>query len=90
MRQPLVGGQSLTATLPYAVRTFLQCLVSQIAPAVVWQASHPDYRAWAQAARAARYGYAQKLPDIPAGSTVLGLNYDTGERYLSVDGYLPA
>jgi cysteine synthase A len=33
---------------------------------------------------------AQKLPEIPAGSTVLGFNYDTGERYLSVDGYLPA
>ena len=33
---------------------------------------------------------AQKLPEIPAGSTILGFNYDTGERYLSVDGYLPA
>jgi cysteine synthase A len=33
---------------------------------------------------------AQKLPDIAAGSTVLGFNYDTGERYLSVEGYLPA
>lgn len=33
---------------------------------------------------------AQKLPEIPARSTVLGFNYDTGERYLSVDGYLPA
>jgi cysteine synthase len=33
---------------------------------------------------------AQKLPDIPAGATVLGFNYDTGERYLSVEGYLPA
>jgi len=32
---------------------------------------------------------AQKLPEIPAGSTVLGFNYDTGERYLSVEGYLP-
>jgi len=33
---------------------------------------------------------AQKLPEIPAGATVLGFNYDTGERYLSVDGFLPA
>ncbi len=33
---------------------------------------------------------AQKLPEVPAGSTVLGFNYDTGERYLSVEGYLPA
>ncbi len=32
---------------------------------------------------------AQKLPEIPEGATVLGFNYDTGERYLSVDGYLP-
>ncbi|MCA9948209.1 MAG: cysteine synthase A [Anaerolineales bacterium] len=28
----------------------------------------------------------QKLPEIPAGSRVLTFNYDTGERYLSVDG----
>ena len=32
---------------------------------------------------------AQKLPELPAGATVLGFNYDTGERYLSVEGYLP-
>ena len=32
---------------------------------------------------------AQKLPELPAGSRVLGFNYDTGERYLSVEGYLP-
>jgi cysteine synthase A len=33
---------------------------------------------------------AQKLPEIPAGATVLGFNYDTGERYLSIEGFLPA
>ena len=32
---------------------------------------------------------AQKLPELPAGSTILGFNYDTGERYLSVEGFLP-
>ena len=32
---------------------------------------------------------AKKLSDMPAGSTVLGFNYDTGERYLSVEGFLP-
>ena len=32
---------------------------------------------------------AKKLPEIPAGSTVLGFNYDTGERYISVEGFLP-
>ena len=31
----------------------------------------------------------QKLADIPNGAKVLGFNYDTGERYLSVEGYLP-
>ena len=31
----------------------------------------------------------QKLKDVPAGATVLGFNYDTGERYLSVEGFLP-
>ena len=33
---------------------------------------------------------AQKLPELPAGAKVLGFNYDTGERYLSVDGFLPS
>ena len=32
---------------------------------------------------------AQKLPELPAGARVLGFNYDTGERYLSIDGFLP-
>jgi cysteine synthase len=32
---------------------------------------------------------AQKLPDLPPGATVLGFNYDTGERYLSIEGFLP-
>ena len=32
---------------------------------------------------------AQKLPELPAGSRVLGFSYDTGERYLSVEGFLP-
>ncbi len=33
---------------------------------------------------------AKKLPELPAGATVLGFNYDTGERYLSVPDFLPA
>ncbi|CAN5725485.1 cysteine synthase A [soil metagenome] len=33
---------------------------------------------------------AQKLPELAADAVVLGFNYDTGERYLSVDGFLPA
>jgi cysteine synthase len=32
---------------------------------------------------------AQKLPELKAGATVLGFNYDTGERYLSIEGFLP-
>jgi cysteine synthase A len=32
---------------------------------------------------------AQKLPELRAGATVLGFNYDTGERYLSIEGFLP-
>ncbi len=32
---------------------------------------------------------AKKLPELPASSRVLGFNYDTGERYLSVEGFLP-
>jgi cysteine synthase A len=26
---------------------------------------------------------------LPTGAVVLGFNYDTGERYLSVEGFLP-
>ena len=33
---------------------------------------------------------AKKLPELPSGATVLGFNYDTGERYLSVPDFLPA
>ena len=33
---------------------------------------------------------AQTLPLLPAGSRVLGFNYDTGERYFSVECFLPA
>jgi cysteine synthase len=31
----------------------------------------------------------QKLPDLPENVRVLGFNYDTGERYLSVPDFLP-
>lgn len=32
---------------------------------------------------------AQKIPSLPASSRILGFNYDTGERYLSVPDFLP-
>jgi len=32
---------------------------------------------------------AKKLPELPEGVRVLGFNYDTGERYLSVPDFLP-
>ncbi len=32
---------------------------------------------------------ARKLPELPEGARVLGFNYDTGERYLSVPDFLP-
>jgi cysteine synthase A len=32
---------------------------------------------------------AQKVAELPAGTRVLGFNYDTGERYLSVPEFLP-
>ena len=31
----------------------------------------------------------RKLPDLKPGARVLGFNYDTGERYLSIEGFLP-
>lgn len=35
---------------------------------------------------AALAAVAKKLPEIPAGSRILTVNYDTGERYLSIEG----
>lgn len=35
---------------------------------------------------AALAAVAQKIPDMKAGSKVLAFNYDTGERYLSIEG----
>lgn len=32
---------------------------------------------------------AKKLPELDAGARILGFNYDTGERYLSVPEFLP-
>ena len=32
---------------------------------------------------------AQKLPEMAQGARVIGFNYDTGERYLSVEGLFP-
>jgi len=32
---------------------------------------------------------AQKLTELPADGRILGFNFDSGERYLSVDGFLP-
>ncbi len=72
-----------------------QCLdgVVQVAP--------DDAKAWAlRAAReegmlvgissgATLAAIAQKLPELPEGARVLGFNYDTGERYLSVPDFLP-
>jgi cysteine synthase A len=39
---------------------------------------------------AALAAIAIKLKELPKGARVLGFNYDTGERYLSVEGFLPA
>jgi cysteine synthase A len=33
---------------------------------------------------------AKKLPELGRGARVIGFNYDTGERYLSIEGFLPA
>ena len=39
---------------------------------------------------AALAAVARKLPELPTGSRVLAFCYDTGERYLSVEGLFPA
>ena len=47
------------------------------------------YRARIKAAVDTLAAIAQKLPELPADARVLGFNYDTGERYLSVPDFLP-
>ena len=32
---------------------------------------------------------AKKIPEFPKTARILGFNYDTGERYLSVPDFLP-
>ena len=39
---------------------------------------------------AALAAIAKKLPELKNNARVLGFNYDTGERYLSIEGFLPA
>ena len=39
---------------------------------------------------AALAAIAKKLPELEKDARVLGFNYDTGERYLSIEGFLPA
>ena len=39
---------------------------------------------------AALAAIAKKLPELKKTARVLGFNYDTGERYLSIEGFLPA
>ena len=39
---------------------------------------------------AALAAIAKKLPELAPGARILGFNYDTGERYLSVPEFLPA
>ncbi len=79
--------------IPANLHTQLLDGVIQVAP--------DDAKAWAlRAAReegmlvgissgATLCAIAQKLPELPSGARVLGFNYDTGERYLSVPDFLP-
>lgn len=67
----------------------------------VIQVDPADAKAWARRAAqeegmlvgissgATLAAIAQKLPELPSGSRILGFNYDTGERYLSVPDFLP-
>ena len=75
-------------------------LHTQLLDGVV-QVTPDDAKAWARRAAAEEgmlvgissgatlAAIAQKLPELAAGARVLGFNYDTGERYLSVPDFLP-
>jgi cysteine synthase A len=45
---------------------------------------------WASAAAPRWRPSRRSCPSCRPAARVLGFNYDTGERYLSVEGYLPA
>ena len=53
------------------------------------EAATPPTRPKEQMSGATLAAIAKKLTDLAAGSRVLGFNYDTGERYLSVPDFLP-
>jgi cysteine synthase A len=75
--------------IPEVMRPELLDGIIQVAP--------PDAFAWARRAAAEEgvlvgvssgaslAAVAQLLPDVPDGSRILAVTYDTGERYLSVD-----
>ena len=52
-------------------------------------ARHPGLARVTGDSGAALAAIAQKLPDLAPDAKVLGFNYDTGERYLSVPDFLP-
>ena len=70
---------------------FLPVVTSWVVVALLWKwLLSPEGLLVGVSSGATLAAIAQKLPELAAGSTVLGFNYDTGERYLSIEGFLPA
>ncbi len=79
--------------IPANLRTQLLDGVIQVDPAVAKEMARRAAREEGMlvgiSSGATLAAIAQKLPDLGAGAKVLGFNYDTGERYLSVPDFLP-
>lgn len=79
--------------IPTNLRTQLLDGVIQVDPAVAKEMARRAAREEGMlvgiSSGATLAAIAQKLPDLGAGAKVLGFNYDTGERYLSVPDFLP-
>ncbi|MDQ4420630.1 cysteine synthase A [Sphingobium sp. DEHP117] len=79
--------------IPTNLRTQLLDGVIQVDPAVAKEMARRAAREEGMlvgiSSGATLAAIAQKLPELGAGAKVLGFNYDTGERYLSVPDFLP-
>ena len=95
------GGQAAPHPIKGIGAGFIPANLHTAAIDGVIQVDPADAKAWARksasvegllvgiSSGATLAAIAQKLPELPKGTRILGFNYDTGERYLSVADFLP-
>jgi cysteine synthase A len=81
-----IGAGFIPANLNMSVLTGTIQVTEEDAYAYAVRAAKEEAIFVGPSSGAALAAVAQKLPEIPAGSRVLAFCYDTGERYLSIEG----